>query len=115
VTEDREKHFLDAARRVLDQAERDLDGATRARLRAARARALNEGRRPWTRPGAWWLPLGGFAAAAVVVLAVALWFAAPSGAPPGIEDLELLTALDNQELYDEPEFYRWLAGTADAS
>ena len=121
MTDRKEKHFLDQARRVLQVAEEELDATTLARLRAARARALDpvtprddaRMRRP-----AWLLPVGGFAAAGVV-LAVAgmLWFTVPSGngvSPAGIENLDLLAAADNPEFYAELDFYRWLASQNNA-
>lgn len=116
MTDRKEKHFLDEARRILKVAEQELDAATLSRLRAARARTLDpitprDDARAW-RP-AWLLPVGGFAAAGVV-LAVAgmLWFTTPSGngvSLSGIENLDLLTAVDNPEFYADLDFYRWLA------
>ena len=121
MTDRKEKHFLDQARRILQVAEEDLDAATLARLRVARARALDSVTprdHARTRRPAWLLPVGGFAAAGVV-LAVAgmLWFTTPSGngtSLADIENLDLLTAVDNPEFYADLDFYRWLASQNNA-
>ena len=121
MTDRKEKHFFDEARWILKVAEENLDAATLSRLRAARARALDAVTpRDYarTRRPAWLLPVGSFAAAGVV-LAVAsmLWFTVPagnSGSLADIENLDLLTAVDNPEFYADLDFYRWLASQNNA-
>jgi hypothetical protein len=116
-----------ARERLLESAER-LDGATRSRLTQARHAALEEleqGRgRAFRRP-ALLVPAGALAAGVVAAL---VWVGQPgrpgavgaagtAGAPvvaevAAVEDLELLAANDEPELYaDDAAFYEW-AGLA---
>jgi len=97
------------ARRLLDASVEGLDAASRSRLNRARQQALaaHTRRRPaWSSSWA----LGGVAASlGVMVLAFALWQGQPAEQPyDALSDLELLTASDQIELYEELEFYEWL-------
>lgn len=101
------------AQRLLDTSVAGLDAATRSRLNQARQRALAaRGRRApvWT-PG--WA-LGGVAASVcVVVLAFVLWQGQPAGQPyDALADLEVLTASDQIDLYEDLDFYEWLDSDA---
>ncbi|MEK6748637.1 MAG: hypothetical protein AABY83_05460 [Pseudomonadota bacterium] len=95
-------------RAALDTQLTHLSAQELHKLRAARtgAMAATSTRRAAPR-WAW----SGLALAATVILAVSLWPRAtpPSHAPQAIEDLELLAVEENLELYDELEFYTWLA------
>ena len=106
-------------RGALDTSADDLDMVTAARLHAARRRALERaGRRRWL-PG--WAPLllpAGATAALVTLLAGA---PAPEPAAPAepvrvaevVRDLDLLTAGESLDLYQDLEFYRWLPDSPD--
>ena len=99
--------WLDRARRRLQRSTEELDPDTLRRLRQARAAALGQAdRKAPTR----WMPWGGAALAASLALAVLLWqpWAGPPESPAALEDLELLAAEENLELYEELEFYLWL-------
>jgi len=106
-TEPNDEAFLASSKALLDERARDLDADVAARLRQARYRALEAKPRPFF----WLLPAGGVAAASVAVLAVALWFYQPGRPAPmqGVEDLEILSSPENLELFDDLEFYGWLA------
>jgi hypothetical protein len=99
--------FRAASKALLDERARELDADLAARLRQARYRALEAKPRPFF----WLVPAGGLAAACVAVLAVALWWYQPSRPVPvqGVEDLEILGSSENLELFDDLEFYGWLA------
>lgn len=103
---DDEQQLLTQVHRALDEGVAGLDGATRSRLAQARARAL-EPRHGYRR---WWLPAGGAVLASVLTAVV--WLGQPLPLPDngfsGVTDLELLTANDDLELYQELEFYHWL-------
>jgi len=108
---DREEPLAARARAQLDQDVDSLDETTRARLRAARLRALDahgERRR-------FALPRGLLAATAGAValfLVVSSWRQqARRDLPLGedLDDVEILAAADDLELYDDLDFYRWLA------
>ncbi len=122
MTDEMNRKLEMQARRLLDDAAQKLDAGIVARLRAARAQAWQLAeqapRTPVTRPRPrWWLPVGGFAVAGIVLaIAGTLWFAAPGGAPvAGFEDVELLASKESPEFYAELEFYNWLANRTDAT
>lgn len=105
----REDKFVEVAKRLLDESVADLDGATLSRLARARNRAL-ERRTGW---GRLWRPLpmaglGAAMAAAVLVLFVTL---RPGGELDTtlVADLELVTAEESVEFFEDMEFYEWLA------
>jgi negative regulator of sigma E activity len=97
----------------------NLDMPTLSRLNQARQAALAEvasgTRRPWLLRMPVLTSAGGFAAAAV--LGVALWFGNPSGhvtpAESTFEDLDLVAATDEgagdavEMLQDDVDFYDW--------
>jgi hypothetical protein len=109
--EGRDDAIARRARQVLDRRAEELDETERARLRAARLRALDAlaERRPLA-------IRRGLAAAGVGALGLMLvtswWIRQPGpdlGAADGLEDLDILAAADDLELYDDLDFYRWLA------
>jgi len=106
-TDAEEKAFIAKAKSVLEESAQDLNGEVERRLRQTRYRALEV--RP--RPFRWLVPASGFAAVSVVALAISLWWAQPSRHAPvqNVEDLEILASGENLELFDDLEFYHWLA------
>lgn len=102
-----DKSFLAASKAVLDESARDLDAEVATRLRQARYKALDAKPAPFR----WLVPAGGLAAVSVAVLAVALWLSQPSRSVPvqSVEDLEIISSAENLELFDDLEFYHWLA------
>jgi len=106
-TDAEEKAFITKTKSVLEESAQGLDSEVERRLGQARYRALEV--RPRTLR--WLVPAGGFAAASVAILAVALWWTQPSRHAPvqGVEDLEILASGENLELFDDLEFYHWLA------
>ena len=106
-TEAEEKTFITASKAVLDESARDLDPEMATRLRQARYRAMEAKPKPFR----WLVPASGFVAASVAILAVALWLFQPPRPVPveGVEDLEILSSGENLELFDDLEFYHWLA------
>lgn len=98
-------------RDYLERSAESLDETTVSRLRRARAAALAEatGSRRTIRP--WALPLA--ASAALTVLVIGLSLGLSEGRPPysAVEDLELLSAEDGLDLYEDLDFYQWLPDT----
>jgi hypothetical protein len=94
----------------LDRSCAALDGATQSRLNAMRHAALAQGQRK-RRSWAPLLPFGGLVTACMLVLAVLLQSplsgTLPEAAP--VEDIDLLTASEDLDFYEEYEFYQWLA------
>jgi hypothetical protein len=107
-----EKQLIDQVRETLDKQADDLDYVTVQRLAAARRRAVSV---PTRRP--WLMPIGTFAAASVMALALGVWWTGPAreAAPLPVADMALLASADDVEFYDDLEFYVWLAGGKDAS
>lgn len=105
MNDDQDKTFLRRVRAELDHSAASLDELTVARLRAARLQALEA--KP--RHGRWFV-LGGALSAAVAAGVVAFLVLTPVAVPPptGLDQLELVSEAD-VELYQELEFYRWLA------
>lgn len=119
MTEPEHDAFLDRCRRLLDTRVDTLPPALAMRLARARKTATSEGaspRRMTQRPV--WLWASG--AVAAVALAVAI-FVGDTREPAVLpiahaDDLELMAASkDQMDLYDNLDFYRWLASDHNAS
>ena len=100
----------------LDQSVETLDPGVVARLRTARYEALHS--QPHRTPWLW--PASGLATACSAILVALLWWGSPpEQAPPEtvqiIEDIEVLIADDPLDLYENLEFYEWLAEQEQAS
>lgn len=92
----------------LDEHAERLDLRTQMRLAAAREAALNPRRaKPRPKPWLWAVPLA--TAAGVAVLSLNLHWRA-TVPPEGLllEDLEMLSASEPTEFYEDLEFYAWL-------
>jgi len=103
--------FAENARVILELGLEALDPKTRARLQAARRVAV-EGR---TKPSPWLISATGLAAVCALLLAVFFLLKMPSiKSPPGdvplpaVEDLELLSAPESLDFYEDLSFYNWL-------
>ncbi|MDY6981105.1 MAG: DUF3619 family protein [Pseudomonadota bacterium] len=111
---DRERQFVERARASLDERAVHLEPHLASRLRAARHRAL-EMRQPRTHYG--WMSAA--ATALVMVMAVGIWFThdvgqqadsvaeLPHAANPA--DLAMLARVDDPQVFQDLDFYRWLA------
>jgi len=120
TSRDDDAGLVERIRRRLDQDVNGLDSATLSRLEQARRLALAavaQPRRRWwrmtwvaSRPARDWLvPAGAFASVVATVVAVTLMVMEPgSGLAREADDLELLTAGEELELYENLEFYQWL-------
>ncbi len=126
----KQAEFKRTAQEILDNSLGQLGATTQSRLQAIRRNAIEQGlskqgllskgsdkystrekvqSEKWPR---WVLPASGFASLAlVVVLSIGLWQQAgiSQNMIASIEDIPLLTATDDLELYEELEFYQWLA------
>jgi len=83
--------------------------------RNAVALAERKTSRSWRRLGVpQWVSAGGCATIAVVVIAVSIWLAAPRQQEGRqVEDVEILTSREQFDVYEDLEFYRWLATSRD--
>jgi hypothetical protein len=107
-----EQRLVVGIRQQLDRSCNALDGHTLSRLNRIRHAALE---RKQTRSSRMLLPFGGFVTACVLVLSVTLFRPGsapdadlPAGTAP-LEDIEILTSSDSLDLYEDYEFYQWLA------
>lgn len=102
-----EQKFLESIRSRLDEGLEHLDAATLSRLRQAREQALAQ--RYKKRRAVWLIPAGAAVAASILV---ALIINQPKPAPEPdylFDELEMLSAFDELDLYEDLEFYAWLA------
>ncbi len=102
-----EDDFLARMREQLRDSESRIDAQTLHRLREAREHAL-AARRPWRRG---WLA-GGLSLAGGTALALVLWLhQPPAGVPLEGEAVAEFIAQGEEDmaLYDDLEFYQWLA------
>ena len=108
---ERDKLFLEQAKKDLDAGTENLDYDILLRLGKARKVALeaaHPGRRFFIPR---WVTAGGLATAVMMVVAVSFWHtSAPDGIPVRqAEDVEILTAQENLDISKDLDFYSWLA------
>lgn len=116
---DDEAKLIERIREQLDACVDDLDGATLSRLAQARRQAVaaaGKSRRRWWPPwpgehsaGDWLVPAGAFASIVATAVALTIMVAEPgNGLGKKVDDLEMLTAGEDIEFYENLEFYLWL-------
>jgi len=110
-----DQQFEHDIKRELDQSCDRLDAQTLSRLNHIRHQAL-EGTLEVNRPAFYQRPLlsGGVLAACALVLSIGFYFNIDTGNELGIaiselEDIEILSAEENFEFYEDIEFYQWLS------
>jgi hypothetical protein len=117
--ENRDSELVKLAREIHSQACASVDARMHARLAAARRNAIMAARAPSSRRV--WLPAAGAMAACALAVGVIFWRPAPAPSPaqtrqvaPG--DVELPLDADNQpmDLYQNLDFYQWLAQQPEA-
>ncbi len=111
-----DRRFEQALRDLLRDSEADIDFVSRSRLRAARARAVDAARVPSRGFTGWWTVPGAMVSAIVLAWLLIpghLFKSAGSGvAPvPQVEVIETLADDKTNGVYDDLEFYQWLAET----
>ena len=105
-----EQRLVNGIRQRMDQSCNALDGQTLSRLNRIRHAALE---RKQARAARILLPFGGFVTACLLVVSVMMFGPgrAPQteAVPSAMEDLDILTSSDSLDLYEDYEFYQWLA------
>ncbi len=104
-----EEKLVKLAKQTLDHSLQNMDEATVTRLQSARQKAMTP-----TLKSSWgWglQPTWAMAAACLLIISLALWsnYAPHSPGTLPFEDVEILANADGWELYEELEFYTWLA------
>ena len=114
---EKEARFLEKARQGLLASEEQLDAATVSRLRHARLKAVEaagaRGRGFFRIPN--WARIGSVATAAAAVIVFMIWIDTPKQDLPmkNADDVEIVLnvdSADNMDLYEDLDFYEWLAG-----
>ena len=110
---EQENKFIHQTKARLDQSEQQLDHVTLGRLRAARREALQSKRRP-----AWQLPAAAFATLVLCAVLVT-GLMRPAEEVPGsvemLEDIALLTAQEELEMYEDMDLILWLLEQEDGA
>lgn len=112
-----DERMLTRTREILDESVANLDVRTLERLRNARDRAVEAADE---RPGLLlrlprWVKVSGLATAAAGVLVFSLWFTSPGHdlTVKNPEDFEIVLAKDQIDLYEDLDFYGWMADDED--
>ncbi len=114
---EKEARFLEKARQSLLATEDRIEANTLSRLRDFRASAVEaadaRGRGFFRIPN--WARIGGVATAAAAILVFMIWFDTPKQDLPvkNADDIEIVLnvdSADNIDLYEDLDFYEWLAG-----
>ena len=109
---DPEELFLERAKDLLERGVENLGPQTERRLEGIRFLALSadEEKRPGFFSLRRWIMVGSFAAATAATVALFFWMSpSPQPLPTGrVEDLEIITAKERLDFYQNIDFYRWL-------
>ena len=105
---EQENRFLKQIKKTLDEGADHLDAETQSRLTQLRYKAL-ESKSSRRLPEWMYQPATQWASVACALLLIVLYFGEAGKTQPGLEDIDLLTSTDGLELYEELEFYAWLA------
>ncbi|MDH5179078.1 MAG: DUF3619 family protein [Gammaproteobacteria bacterium] len=105
--QDNDKQLLQQITQQLDDSVEHLDAATLSRLNQARQQALQQGKRK--RFGLTPLLAMGSATTAAVVLTVSIVWVPTATNSLAMEDLPMLVAGEELEMFQDLEFYQWLA------
>ena len=112
---EKEARFLEKARQSLLASEDRLDAGMLSRLREVRLRAVEasdaRGRGFFRIPN--WMRVGAFATAVAAVMVFTIWVDTPRQELPvkNADDIEIVLNVDNMDIYEDLDFYEWLAGT----
>jgi hypothetical protein len=107
-----EEEFTEKVRKTLDAGVEGLDPGIQSRLNRMRNEALEKA--AGKKSSFWFLfrkPVAGLVAASVLLLITTLYLEWPSQTPPvnSIEDIEILSSVDNIDFYENLDFFFWLA------
>lgn len=109
--ETNDKVFLEQVKAKLDSAAEDIDPAVEARLRGIRREAIARTEKQQSLSSWQW---GGAIAASVLVIVLSFNFIDRDTSNNSfdslamLEDLQMLSASDDLDMYQDLEFYNWL-------
>ncbi|QPJ64702.1 MAG: DUF3619 family protein [Candidatus Nitrohelix vancouverensis] len=108
MNDSQDSKLLKQIQNALNEGVDTMDADTRSRLSAVRRNAVKQSASPWR----WlrWQPVQatGWATALALLVGVLYW-QQPQTSMTGIEDLDLLASEDSLDLYEDLEFYAWVA------
>lgn len=107
---DQENRFLNRIKKTLDDGTDRLDPGVQSRLNRIRKKAMQSKSGRWF-PDWTYQPAMQWGSVACALLLGILYFSDPGKTQlePGLEDFDLLASADMMELYEDLEFYTWLA------
>ena len=112
TSDERQGLFEEKVKNLLDGMVENLEGGTKQKLESIRRKALR-GREGFKLPfiPLRWMTVGGFAAVTTASIAMFFWLStSPVDLPvKQAEDLEIITSKDHIELFQNLDFYQWLA------
>jgi len=104
-----EQEFVSQIREALDTSVKRLDAGTRHKIIASRKRALAKHNENSSFILRWSKPAFAIAASVLIVLAIVQIQSPNTLEQENIEALELIVAQDTLDMYEELDFYAWLA------
>lgn len=115
TSEKRDDEIAERVAAYMDASLDSIDGSASARLRQSRLNALQvlENRKPWFQMPRVWLPPALLSSLAICVLAISVWFFGPGSGLKNLplDDIEVVTSVEQQELIQDLEFFQWLQDT----
>jgi len=110
-----EERFLNEVKQSLDARAESIDEKILLRLRKIRHQAIleAEGRKKGVFFFPRWIQTGALATVATAVVLVVVWFYSqrPAFFLKNPEDFEIVSSQDQMELYENLDFYQWLAAS----
>lgn len=101
-----DQQFINAAKSGFDNSVEQLDAETLSRLNTIKNIALDSGKKKHRQ---WILyPAGAFVTACLAVIIFSVVQPDTSTTPIKAEDIEILSASEGFDLYEDLEFYQWL-------
>lgn len=112
IEKDTEQEFINTVKAAFDRSVAGLDAGVSAELRRIRQHALGK---KSEKSHAWILySAGAVGTACLAILIYSFTGPATTPQPFSAEDIEVLSTTENLDLYENLEFYEWLADDAGA-
>ncbi|BDV41873.1 hypothetical protein GURASL_07960 [Geotalea uraniireducens] len=111
TTRKSDERLIETITAHLDRSTETLDDEIARRLRQTRAGAVEAAGRQRLGGSFRWLTAGGVATAAILIVAGVLWMNSGRKVTTvaNLDDMEIVTAREQIQFYEDLDFYRWLA------
>lgn len=111
--DERDEIFIRSIVRELDEEAGRLPPPVAGQLRDGRLRAIGvpQGGWLWCHIVPRWITAGGLATVTVLVVALSIWYGGRTSRVQirSLDELEIASAQEQLEMYEDLDFYRWLA------